>query len=185
MPDKYTAPIDRFFKKTNRTESCWLWIGNKHKAGYGVMQFNGRRTMAHRVAWQLFRGPIPDGIEVCHNCPNGDNPACVNPDHLFLGTHADNMADAARKGRSASGERSGIRMHPERYPKGEDHPWKRIENFAVGEKNTQAKLTAEQIAQIRDRYAKGGITQRALAGEFGVHQVTVSKIVKGQRWRHV
>jgi len=97
----------RFWQKVRKTKSCWLWIGAKDNFGYG--SFGGgahgfpgtfRHTRAHRYAWILCRGPIPEGLCVLHNCPGGDNPACVNPDHLFLGTKAQNSEDMRRKGRN-------------------------------------------------------------------------------------
>ena len=74
---------------------CWLWIGSADEDGYGSI-YDGRGKRAHRVAWELFRGDIPHGMQVCHKC---DTPACVNPDHLFIGTGLDNMRDKVRKGR--------------------------------------------------------------------------------------
>lgn len=76
--------------------SCWVIDGWHQKHGYGLFQFRGEQKLAHRVAYELFVGPIPDGLHVLHHC---DNPPCCNPTHLWLGTHADNMADMARKGR--------------------------------------------------------------------------------------
>lgn len=95
------APVppieERFWAKVNKTETCWLWTGAKQRLGYGHISIgNDRFTSAHRLAYELANGPIPDGLFACHRC---DNPACVRPDHLFLGTQQDNLRDAWRKGR--------------------------------------------------------------------------------------
>jgi hypothetical protein len=101
-----TKPIEeRFFSKVNRTPDggCWLWNGAVQHNGYGYLHVGGRferrPVRAHRFSWELHRGPIPEGMHVCHSC---DTPACVNPDHLFLGSRSDNMRDCASKGRVAT-----------------------------------------------------------------------------------
>lgn len=96
----------RFFKYVNKTESCWLWIGAKLADGYGAfwMSKANSSARAHRVSWLIHNGYDAGELRVCHRC---DNPLCVNPDHLFLGTQSDNVQDAARKHRMASGPRNG------------------------------------------------------------------------------
>jgi hypothetical protein len=98
------VPLDvRFWRlvdKSRGDKACWLWLGTKLKAGYGTFGVDGKPLKAHRVAFELTYGLIPDGNSVCHNCPGGDNPSCVNPSHLFTGTHADNMRDKDNKGRA-------------------------------------------------------------------------------------
>lgn len=83
---------------------CWLWTGATHHSGHGIFSVNHRTLGAHRWAWIHYRGPIPDGLYVCHKC---DVPPCVNPDHLFLGTQLDNLQDMAAKGRGCLGEKNG------------------------------------------------------------------------------
>ena len=101
-----TQPIvERFWAKVNKTEACWVWTGQTDSDGYGRIKTSNRprkRIRAHGFSWELHVGPIPNGLDVCHRC---DNPPCVRPDHLFLGTTADNQADKVAKGRQARGER--------------------------------------------------------------------------------
>ena len=90
---------ERFWSKVDKTGYCWKWIAAKHRQGYGHFKDEGKVLFAHRVSWEFTNGPIPKGIEVMHSC---DNTSCVNPAHLSLGTHKDNMVDMARKGRKKS-----------------------------------------------------------------------------------
>jgi len=87
---------ERFWEKVSKTATCWLWTAGSQKAGYGRFKVNGKLQGAHRVAYELTNGPIPAGLVLCHRC---DNPQCVNPAHLFPGTHGDNARDAIQKGR--------------------------------------------------------------------------------------
>lgn len=167
---------ERFWAKVSRGEpaSCWPWRGAL-SGGYGHFWMDGRVTRAHRAAWILAHGPIPEGMEVCHNCPGGDNPSCVNPAHLFLGTHADNMADCAAKGRAdrtrkVRGTRHGTATVPESRPR--------------GERNGSAVLTAEQALEVRRQLAAGA-TQRVVAAAFGIGQAQVSRIKTGRKWAHL
>lgn len=88
-----------FWAQIKKTSTCWPWMGSRNDKGYGHIQINKRHIYVHRFIWMWFNGAIPDGLEVCHKC---DNPSCLNPKHLFLGSHADNMNDCARKGRNGN-----------------------------------------------------------------------------------
>ncbi len=172
MRSQYTpAFVSRFWSRVDKTSACWLWTGGKTTAGYGILYSNGRgsrRVYAHRVVWELTSGPIPEGLLVCHTC---DNPPCVNPAHLWLGTDADNAWDKSRKGRSTTGDRHGLRLHPERVPR--------------GERSGAAKLTEADVRAIRARYAAGGITQQRLADEYGVTNSLICHVIKRTAWKHV
>jgi DNA-binding transcriptional regulator YiaG len=138
---------------------CWEWKSHIRPNGYGRVWFEGRMQYAHRVVYELVIGKIPKGEGyhgtcVCHKC---DNRKCVNPAHLFLGSNADNVRDKKEKGRAP-------RMQ--------------------GEANGFAKLTADQVREIR-RLSEEGLTQRAIANRFGISQKQVSRIVRGKRWAHL
>ena len=147
---------EKFWLHVEKTEACWRWNGATDRAGYGQLGIDGKTRRAHRVSWELHYGPIPGGQWVLHRC---DTPPCVRPDHLFLGTSEDNSADMWAKGR-------GKTAH------------------LPGEKHPSAALTNTQAAEIRDRYAAGGVTQTALAREYDVPMRVVHNVVHGRTYRH-
>lgn len=154
-------PAERFWPKVDKRgpDECWLWLATRDANGYGSFD----HARAHRVAWALKHGAIPDGLLVCHRC---DNPPCVNPDHLFVGTSADNMADMWSKGRG----RNGVRTHPEACARGERHG--------------SARLTESDVREIRTRCAAGE-SMVAIAHEKGVARTTVWKVRARRTWKHV
>lgn len=159
----------RFLAKIQKTDSCWIWIGNYINSGYGIFWYNGKQTTAHRFSYTFYKGPIPTRMDVCHTC---DNKKCVNPNHLFLGTHEENLKDMKKKGRSATGDKSGIRKHPEIIRRGENH---------IG-----AKANDKQVIEIRSLYDTGIIRNICeLARKFQLGQTTVRHIVKRDTWTHI
>lgn len=112
---RVSTPVEpRFWPKVDQTggpDACWPWMACRNRHGYGKVGVGGISVTAHRAVWELANGPIPAGLHVLHRC---DNPPCVNPAHLFLGTNADNVEDKVRKGRSCAGERSGRYRHGRR-----------------------------------------------------------------------
>lgn len=98
--------LERFWANVQKESECWRWVGGTNKTGYGRMHWRGPNTLAHRISWVIHFGAIPEGLEILHKCSGGGNPWCVNPFHLVLGTHSENMADMVSAGRS---RRCGIR----------------------------------------------------------------------------
>ena len=182
--------IARFWAKTRRNEAtgCLEWTAARHPSGYGTFSIGGRRTSggspraAHRVAWVIANGAIPDGLCVCHRC---DNPPCVDPAHLFLGTLGDNYADMAAKGREARGDRLGTHTHPESRPTGSAHWARRIpERTARGERQGFAKLTEQAVREMRSLRAQG-MTLADLARRYGVSPRATRAAVTRETWAHV
>jgi hypothetical protein len=157
---------DRFWSKVKKSEDgCWIWCAFRDKQGYGIFKVAGKTIGAHRVAYTLAYGPIPSGLYVCHYC---DNPSCVRPDHLWIGTVDDNNNDKITKGRQARGM-VPFSKHPERR--------------ARGERNGSAKLTVEQVQEIRIRYTGARGQQKTLACEYNVSRSLISAITTGRLWR--
>lgn len=148
-----TDPIEDFWKRVNKTDGCWLWTGSKGTNGYGRFTYRYQVFGAHRYSYALAFGPVPEGLNVLDKC---DTPLCVNPEHLFLGTGADNVRDMVSKGR-------------DRAPK--------------GSKNAFAKLTEAQVVQLRA--LRGTCTQRDLAKRFHISESVLSALLNRRTWRHV
>lgn len=100
MAMPFSDPLPRFWGAVTKTSNCWIWRGGVSKNGYGYFEVRGRQTRVHRFSYEIHRGKIPDGLFVCHSC---DNRLCVNPEHLWLGTHESNMRDMVKKGRTRPG----------------------------------------------------------------------------------
>ena len=151
---------ERFWSKVNKTDDCWLWTGKINATNYGQILSNGKYIKVHRYSWVLHYGEIPEidgsdirGTCVLHKC---DTPACVNPDHLFIGTHSDNMRDMASKSRGMS-----------------------LKGSEIG----TSKLSDKDVLEIRSKYPS--VMQSVLAEEYGVSQPVISKIVRRERWTHI
>lgn len=159
---KRRAGLDAgFWSKVDQSGDCWLWGGARQSrnrygtGGYGTLIRHGRQVYAHRHAYELAVGPIPDGMEILHQC---DNPPCVNPAHLRVGTHAENMAEVRERGRSRP---------------------------AIGERSGSARLTEAAVREIRRVYGHDGASAKDLAQRFGVHRESIYAVVLGKSWRHV
>ena len=154
---KPTDEVARFWSKVEKTDGCWLWTGVVDKKGYGLFMRTrpnpSRRVFAHRFAYYLTYGSVSSEFHVCHRC---DNPRCVNPAHLFVGTAMDNHEDSKRKGRQAQGERC-----------------------------PQARFTESQVIAMRERYRAGGISLTELGREYDADFRTIWLIVRGVTWKHV
>lgn len=147
--------LSRFWSKVEKTDDCWEWRARRNPLGYGTFKYHDKSILAHRMAYYLTYDVMPDGLVVCHTC---DNRSCVRPDHLFLGTQLDNMRDAKSKGR--------------------------YDNKPAGQAHHRARLTNDQVAEIRRRHHKPGDGSRygnfaALCEEFGISRTHMVRILNG------
>lgn len=160
-PDcKRVDPKVLFWQKVDKTSSpngCWIWTGAKHPEGYGQFVNPSLKDIrAHRISWIFERGEIPEGLKVLHKCPGTHNRSCVNPEHLYLGTQADNIRDAVEQG---------------------------TYNRPHGTNAYNAILTDDAVREIRRDYRYG--TGKILAAKFGVKVCTVRDVANHKSWKHV
>ena len=177
MPSSRFDPVfvERFIARIDKTGDCWMWTGSRTKAGYGQLQYrrvSQQPLLAHRVAWELRFGSAPGKLHVLHHC---DNPACVRPEHLFLGTQKDNNTDRTRKGRTASGDRNGARTQPKKNPFVRNRG-----SGLLGEKHPQAKLSNAEVDDLLQRFAAGE-NRSGLAREFGISVTHVYRLGRAAR----
>lgn len=222
MADERKTIEERFWAKVDKDGpvpehmphlgACWVWTASKLNSGYGQFGIGGKLRYAHRLSWEMERGEIPDNLCVLHSC---DNPPCVRPEHLFLGTRRENSSDCQRKGRLARGDTHGSRTHPERLARGDANGARRHpERLARGDSHG-SRLHPERVARgerhmsrthpesVSRGEANGNakltaekvreIRRRCAAGEsgkdigrlLGVTQAAISLVVTRRTWRHV
>lgn len=189
---------ERFWERVKKGDGCWLWDTARDKDGYGRFPIGASgENKAHRVSWRIHHGEVPEGLCVLHKC---DNPPCVNPKHLFLGTLKDNAVDCASKERTARGKRNGAYTHPEKILRGNAH-WTRKnphlvprgdrngarvhpERLARGVVHPNAKLNDKKVREIRRRF-DAGETVAELARAYGVCNPTILRVALRKGWTHV
>jgi hypothetical protein len=158
----------RFAAKTRRKGECLEWIGSRNSSGYGMFYYGGQTRKAHRVAYEMAHGSIADGMQICHRC---DNPWCVEPSHLFMGSASDNMRDALSKGRLVTPITSAQRhFHAGHAPR--------------GERASGARLTRAQAQEIVLAAAGGELT-KTLASRYGVARSTIQGVLRGSTWADI
>lgn len=156
MAGRYSIELSDLLERISRhvnvkANGCWIW--GKDNGTHKCMKINGKMVKVYRVVYEKLVGPIPDKGYVCHNCPGGDNPSCCNPEHLWLGSHAENMHDAVIKGQ-----------------------------YAHGKEHWNSKLTASKVREIFSEYHEKGRMQESIAKQFGVNTKTVSDIIRRKTW---
>lgn len=162
----------RFWRFVDKSNECWSWTGTTFKGGYGKFSLDGRKIQAHRFAWSMVHGRIPDGMVICHRC---DNPSCVRLDHLFLGTISDNVNDALKKGRYYGRVYRGM-SRCRKSPTGRN---------SKGENNPGARLNEKQVKEIRELFESHTMTGKQLGALYGVGKWQIYRIVRREQWKDV
>ena len=160
MQRPITTVEDRFWSRVKKTSKCWEWQGTKLKTGYGVVSIKGKNIRAHRIAYELTKGKIPQGYGVCHTC---DNPSCVKPDHLWIGTHKENMEDRNKKG--------GYLIETSDF----------IRNLKImtkgGRPKQVNKVLIEKRKEIMVKLLQEGFSRTQVAFIFSVHPAQVTRVL--------
>lgn len=168
---------DRFWSHVEKTDTCWLWTGAGGRRGYGFLNLDGRPYPAHRLAYELTYGLLLPGIWCLHHC---DNPPCVRPDHLFLGTRGDNVRDMVAK------QRHWAAVHPERVLRGAMHHSARHPELRPrGEAHARATLTNALVREIRRLYSEAHVSKSGIARGLGISRSCVQHVLAERTWRHV
>lgn len=156
--------------KCKNPKACWNWLKSKNEKGYGKTRSEGKLHYTHRLSWELVNGKIPVGLFVLHKC---DNPSCINPNHLFLGTSKDNFEDMMKKGRSnhPTGIRHGSKTKPDKVVR--------------GEKIFTSKLNTSLVLEIREIKKSTGVSNNVIAEKYGVTPPTIRHIVNRTSWTHI
>jgi len=175
---------DHFWSKVHKTDGCWLWTAGKFSTGYGQCHVRLWPMYAHRISWMISnQRNIPYGLFVLHRC---DNPPCVNPDHLFLGTQLDNRRDSVAKGRTAKGERHGTRTKPESVHRGDNHIFRlHPERHARGQNTPRCKLTETIVREIRCKHETGTISCAQLGRDYGVTKQSILALIHRRTWSYI